>query len=77
MSKDPMPIQGVNASLSEAAEKSRQELHAAWTELRGYVSGAVEDGGTINPTDMAAYMDELKQKWLQPIREAMDELLKR
>jgi hypothetical protein len=40
---------------------------SAWTELRGYVQQADDDGGQINPVDLLTYMDELKQRALAPV----------
>lgn len=44
---------------------------SAWTELTGYVQEAVDDGGTITPADLLAYMQELRRKALAPAREWM------
>ncbi|MFJ7269383.1 hypothetical protein ACIQV3_22525 [Streptomyces sp. NPDC099050] len=44
---------------------------SAWTELTGYVQEAVDDGGTIAPADLLAYMSELRGKALAPAREWM------
>ena len=41
----------------------------AWTELTGYVQAAIEDGGQIDPTDLATYVRELRHKALAPARE--------
>ncbi|MCB5168028.1 hypothetical protein LG634_24775 [Streptomyces bambusae] len=42
---------------------------SAWTELTGYVQEAVDDGGTITPADLLAYMTELRGKALAEVRE--------
>jgi hypothetical protein len=42
---------------------------AAWTELRGYVQAAVDDGGTIDAAILLGYMDELRQRAVAPVRE--------
>ncbi|MFB6805427.1 hypothetical protein [Streptomyces sp. NPDC056387] len=44
---------------------------SAWTELTGYVQEAVDDGGTITPADLLAYMTELRGQALAPAREWM------
>lgn len=41
----------------------------AWTELTGYVQEAANDGGQIDPENLAAYMRELRHKALAPARE--------
>lgn len=41
----------------------------AWDELTGYVNEAIQDGGTIDPAELAAYMRELKRQALAPVRE--------
>lgn len=50
----------------------RADFPAAWAELTGYVQAAVDDGGTINPAGMLAYMAELKRAALAPVREWTD-----
>ena len=42
------------------------DYSSAWTELRGYVQEAVNDGEPINPMKLLAYMDELKRNILAP-----------
>ena len=46
----------------------------AWAELRGYVAEAVEDGGTIDPAELLAYMDELKRQALAPTLQWIKEM---
>lgn len=45
---------------------------SAWAELVGFVREAVDDGGTITPVDLHAYMTELRGKALAPVREWMN-----
>jgi hypothetical protein len=40
---------------------------SAWTELRGYVRQALDDGDQIDPTDLVTYMDELRHRALAPV----------
>lgn len=47
------------------------DYHSAWTELTGYVREAANDGGTITPADLLAYMQELRRNALAPAREWM------
>lgn len=46
-------------------------LWDAWTELRGYVEAAAEDGGPFVAAELLAYMDELKRVAIQPSRDWM------
>jgi hypothetical protein len=41
----------------------------AWAELTGYVHEAIDDGGTIAPADLAAYMRQLRHNALAEVRE--------
>ncbi len=40
-----------------------------WPELTGWVQAAEEDGEQIDPTELLAYMRELKRRALAPVRE--------
>jgi hypothetical protein len=44
---------------------------SAWRELASYVQQAVDDGGTIDPAGMLAYLAELKREAMKPVREWM------
>jgi hypothetical protein len=48
----------------------------AWTELRGYVSEAVTDGGQFRAADVLSYMDELRRR-IRASRPPLLDLLKR
>jgi hypothetical protein len=43
------------------------EYGAVWQELTGYVQQARDEGTMIDPTELLAYMAELKQRALAPI----------
>ena len=49
----------------------QDDYGAAWTELTGYVQEAVDDGGTIKPDLLLAYLTELKRTALKPVAEWM------
>ncbi len=42
------------------------DYRSAWQELSGYVQEAVDDGGTITPSDLLAYMVELETTVKKP-----------
>lgn len=62
-------------SLDDAREASLVMLSGAWTELRGYVAAAVEDGVPIDARRFAAYMDELKHRARTPLRETSQRVM--
>lgn len=61
----------VKNPMTGAADASRAAYGDAWTELTGYVSEAVADGGQIDPIQMRDYMRELKRRALAPMRQWM------
>lgn len=50
---------------------------SAWTELRGYVAQAADDGGMIAPELLLDYLDELKRRALAPGRDWIAKLVRR
>ncbi|MFD9950825.1 hypothetical protein ACFWYW_58975 [Nonomuraea sp. NPDC059023] len=48
---------------------------SAWTELRGYVEHAVQDGSGIDADSMLAYLDDLKRRALAPGRDWIAKLI--
>ena len=47
---------------------------SVWTELRGYVQRAADDGDQINPVDLLTYLVELRRRALAPVRDWMDKI---
>ncbi|MFG1963140.1 hypothetical protein [Nonomuraea sp. NPDC049028] len=50
---------------------------SAWTELRGYVAQAADDGGMIAPELLLDYLDELKRRALAPGRDWIAKLIQK
>lgn len=48
---------------------------SAWTELRGYVEHAADDGGMLAPELLLDYLDELKRRALAPGRDWIAKLV--
>ena len=49
---------------------------SAWTELRGYVEHAADDGGMLAPELLLDYLDELKRRALAPGRDWIAKLVR-